>query len=182
MSGRGEHTAQRCEEIVRRAALEYTLIRASWFDQNFSEGALFDPVMAGVVAMPADGVREPLVDADDIADVAVAALTEDRHVGALYEVTGPRLMTFAEAVQEIAEAASREIAYQPVSLAQFHAALAHEAGPEMADLLTDLCREVLDGRNESLVDGVQCALGRPPRDFSVFVRSAAAAGLWRHVS
>lgn len=74
------------------------------------------------------------------------------------------------------------ISYQPVSLAQFHAALAHEAGPEIADLLTDLCREVFDGRNESLADGVQRALGRPPRDFSDFVRSAAAAGLWRPVS
>lgn len=180
LSGRGEHNAQRCEEIVRHAGLEYTLIRASWFAQNFSEGALLEPVMSGVVAMPADGVREPFVDADDIADVAVAALAEDRHVGELYEVTGPRLMTFAEAVQEIAEAADREIAYQPVSLAQFHAALAREAGPEMADLLTDLCREVFDGRNESIADGVQRALGRPPRDFSDFVRSAA--GLWRQVS
>lgn len=182
LSGRGEHNAQRCEAIVRHAGLEYTLIRASWFAQNFSEGALLDPVMSGMVALPIDGLREPFIDADDIADVAVAALTEDRHVGKLYEVTGPRLMTFAEAVREIAQATSREIAFQPVSFAQFHAALAHEAGPEMADLLTDLCREVFDGRNESLADGVQRALGRPPRDFSDFVRSAAAAGLWRQVS
>lgn len=179
LSGRGEHNAQRCEKIVRNAGLEYTLIRASWFAQNFSEGALFDPVMAGVVAMPADGVREPFIDADDIADVAVAALTEDRHVGELYEVTGPRLMTFAEAVKEIADAAGREIAYHPVSLAEFHTALTQDAGPEMADLLTDLCREVFDGRNESLTDGVQRALGRPPRDFADFVRTAAAAGVWR---
>jgi uncharacterized protein YbjT (DUF2867 family) len=182
LSGRGEHNAQRCEAIVRQAGLEYTLIRASWFAQNFSEGALLDPLMDGAVAMPVDGVREPFVDADDIADVAVAALTEDQHVGELYEVTGPRLMTFAEAVGKIANAAGREITYQPVSLEQFHAALAQEAGPEMADLLTDLCREVFDGRNESLTDGVQRALGRPPRDFSDFVRSAAASGVWRQAS
>jgi uncharacterized protein YbjT (DUF2867 family) len=182
LSGRGEHNAQRCEEIVRRAGLDYTLIRASWFAQNFSEGALLDPVMAGVVALPVDGVREPIIDADDIADVAVAALTEARHAGELYEVTGPRLMTFAEAVGEIAEAAGREIAYQPVSLEQFRAAMAQEAGPEIADLLTDLCREVFDGRNESLTDGVQRALGRPPRDFSDFVRAVAASGVWRQAS
>jgi uncharacterized protein YbjT (DUF2867 family) len=182
LSGRGEHNAQHCEEIVRNAGLQSTLIRASWFAQNFSEGALFDPVMAGMVAMPADGVREPFIDADDIADVAVAALTEDCHIGELYEVTGPRLMTFAEAVGEIAEAAGREITYHPVSLAEFHAALTQEAGPEMAELLTDLCREVFDGRNESLTDGVQRALGRSPRDFADFVRTAAGAGVWRLAS
>ncbi|MEJ2642047.1 MAG: NAD(P)H-binding protein [Desulfosarcinaceae bacterium] len=179
LSGRGEHNAQRCEEIVRHSGLEYTLIRSSWFAQNFSEGALLGPVLSGMVAMPADGIREPFIDADDIAGVAVAALTDGRHAGQLYEVTGPRLMTFAEAVQEIAGAAGREVAYQPITLDQFHTELTHEAGSEMADLLTDLCREVFDGRNESLGDGVQRALGRPPRDFADFVRSAAAAGVWR---
>jgi uncharacterized protein YbjT (DUF2867 family) len=170
---------QRREEIVRNSGLEYTLIRSSWFAQNFSEGALLDPVLAGVVAMPADGIREPFIDADDIADVAVAALTDDRHTGMLYEVTGPRLMTFTEAVHEIADAADREIAYHPITLEQFHTELTQEAGSEMADLLTALCREVFDGRNESLGDGVQRALGRPPRDFTDFVRSAAATGVWR---
>jgi uncharacterized protein YbjT (DUF2867 family) len=180
LSGRGEHNARRCEEIVERSGLAFTLIRASWFAQNFSEGALFDPVMAGMVAMPADGIREPFVDVDDIADVAVAALTDARHEGELYEVTGPRLMTFAEAVEEIAEATGREIAYQPVSLEQFQTAMAKEAGPEMAALLTELCREVFDGRNESLANGVQRALGRPPRDFSEFVQTNA--GVWRQAS
>jgi uncharacterized protein YbjT (DUF2867 family) len=178
LSGRGEHNAQRCEKIVRNSGLTYTLIRASWFAQNFSEGALFDPVMAGVVAMPANGVREPFVDADDIADVAVAALTQDRHIGQLYEVTGPRLMTFAEAVKEIAVASNREVTYQSITLEQFHAALTNEAGLEMAELLTELCREVFDGRNESISDGVQRALGRPPRDFADFARAAAAASVW----
>jgi hypothetical protein len=87
-------------------------------------------------------------------------------------------MTFSEAVKQIADAVGREVAYQPISLAQFHAALSQEAGPEMADLLTGLCREVFDGRNESLADGVQRALGRPPRDFADFVRSTAASGVW----
>ncbi len=179
LSGRGEPNAQRCEEIVRSSGLEYTIIRSSWFAQNFSEGALFDQVMAGVVAMPADNIREPFIDVEDIADVAVAALTDDHHSGKRYEVTGPSLMTFAEAVHEIANATGRELVYQPVTLEQFHTTLTHEAGIETAELLTDLCREVLDGRNESLGDGVQKALGRPPRDFANFARNAAATGVWK---
>ncbi|MCZ6664650.1 MAG: NAD(P)H-binding protein, partial [Gammaproteobacteria bacterium] len=81
LSGRGEEEAQRCEHIVQRADIEWTVVRASWFCQNFSEGAFLDMVLAGEIALPAGDVPEPFVDVDDIADVAVAALTEDGHAG-----------------------------------------------------------------------------------------------------
>ncbi len=178
LSGRGEVNAQRCENIVRACGVSFTLIRASWFSQNFNEGHLLEPVLDGVVALPAGEVREPFVDADDIADVAVAALTDDRHAGQLYELTGPRLLSFAEAAAEISKAAGRGIEYAAISLEQFRAALTETAGPEFANMLTDLCKEVLDGRNESLGDGVQKALGRAPRDFAGFCRAAAASGVW----
>ncbi len=178
LSGRGEVNAQRCENIVRACGVSFTLIRASWFSQNFNEGHLLEPVLDGVVALPAGEVREPFVDADDIADVAVAALTDDRHAGRLYELTGPRLLSFAEAAAEISKAAGRDIQYAAVSVEQFRAALTENAGSEFADMLTDLCKEVLDGRNESLGDGVQKALGRAPRDFADFCRAAAASGVW----
>ncbi|MEX3006903.1 NAD(P)H-binding protein [Hoeflea sp. TYP-13] len=178
LSGRGERNAEHCEDIVRGCGLDFTLIRASWFSQNFNEGHLLEPVLGGVVAMPAGSVREPFVDADDIADVAVAALTEDHHAGQLYEVTGPRLLTFEEAVSEISAAAGRRVEYAPISLEQFRAGMTEAAGPELANLLTDLCSEVFDGRNESLADGVQKALGREPRDFADFCRASAASGVW----
>lgn len=178
LSGRGEANALRCEQIVAESGLGYTLVRASWFAQNFNEGALLDPVLGGVVAMPAGQITEPFVDVDDIADVAVAALTDDRHDGQLYEVTGPRLMTFADAAAEMSRAASREIHYVPISFEDFHAAMTEDAGPEIADLLTTICREVFDGRNEYLGDGVKRALGRAPRDFADFCSTAAASGVW----
>lgn len=178
LSGRGEAHAQKCEQIVRNCGLEYTLVRCSWFAQNFSEGYLHDPVLDGVVALPAGDVREPIVDADDIADVAVAALTEDRHTGELYEVTGPRLLSFADTAAALSAAIGREVRYLPITLGQFHAALAGVGGELIADVFTEIARETLDGRNESLGDGVQRALGRQPRDFSDFCNDAAASGVW----
>lgn len=178
LSGRGEANAQRCEEIVRGCGLDFTLVRASWFDQNFTEGALLGPVLAGTVALPAGDVREPFVDVDDIADVAVAALTEDGHSGQLYEITGPRLLTFADAVAEISQAAGREVHYAAITPEEFHAALVEEVDAGYADMLTNLCREVFDGRNESLGDGVQRALGRQPRDFRDYCEAAAVSGAW----
>ena len=182
LSGRGESNARRSEDIVRDSGLDFTLVRASWFNQNFDEGQLLEPVLNGVVAMPAAMVREPFVDADDVAEVAVAALTDARHNGQLYEVTGPRLMTFADAVAEIAAASGHKVEYAPISLEAFRAGMTEAAGPELANLLTELCREVFDGRNESVADGVQRALGRAPRDFSDFSRAAAAAGAWQRAA
>jgi len=121
----------------------------------------------------------PFVDADDIADVAVAALTEDGHAGQLYELTGPRSLTLAHAAAEIAEATGREVRYVPVSLEE-HAAKAAEHGvpAEVIELLTYLLTEVVDGRNAATTDGVRRALGREPRDFRDYAREAAATGIW----
>jgi uncharacterized protein YbjT (DUF2867 family) len=178
LSGRGESNAERCEQIVRAGSRETTVLRASWFGQNFTEGHLLPAVLDGVIALPAGDVAEPFVDLDDLADVAVAALTEDRHADRLYELTGPRLLTFAEAAAEITEAAGHEVSYLPVTSEQFHAGLLPEVGPAYADLLTNLCQEVFDGRNASVADGVQQAIGRRPRDFAVLCAAAAASGVW----
>jgi uncharacterized protein YbjT (DUF2867 family) len=179
LSGRGEPEAQRCEQIVRESGTAWTLVRAAWFAQNFSESYLLEGILAGSVTLPAGDVGEPFVDADDIADVAVAALTEERHAGQLYEVTGPRLLTFAQAVAEIGRATGREIRYARVS-PQAYAAAMKEAGlpQDVVDLVTYLFTEVLDGRNQSIADGVARALGRPARDFADYARAAAAAGAW----
>ncbi len=179
LSGRGEDEAQRSEEVVRAAFPRATIVRSSWFDENFSEGFLVDAMLEGVVALPVGDVREPFVHADDLADVAVAALTEDRHAGQLYEVTGPRLMTFADAVTEIAAATGRELRFETVPMEAFAPELGRQGlSDDEAWLVGYLFSEVLDGRNESIADGVQRALGREPRDFSHYVRQTAAAGVW----
>ena len=130
------------------------------------------------MALPAGAVREPIVDVGDIADVAVAALTEDRHAGQLYELTGPRLLTFEQAAAELSCAMGREVHYQPITLDEFHRSMQQIGGQVVADVFTGICRETLDGRNAALGDGMQRALGRAPRDFADFCRAAAAAGAW----
>ncbi|HEX6229247.1 MAG TPA: NmrA family transcriptional regulator [Solirubrobacterales bacterium] len=179
LAGRGEPEAELAEQAVRDAGADLTVLRPAWFAQNFSEDYMLDYVLGGEVALPAGDTPEPFVDVDDIADVAVAVLTEDGHVGQTYELTGPRMLTFAEAVEEIATAAGREVRYLPISV-EDHAAHAVESGVpvEFVDLLTYVFSEVLDGRNAHLGDGVQRVLGREPRDFAEYARDAAATGIW----
>jgi nucleoside-diphosphate-sugar epimerase len=131
---------------------------------------------------PPGDIKEPIADVDDIADVAVAALTDDRHNGELYEITGPRLLTFAEAAAEISSAAGIPVRYMPITLEQFHAGMLEIGGPLIADVFTEICRETLDGHNAYLTDGVQRALGREPRDFADFCRDAAASGVWKQAA
>jgi uncharacterized protein YbjT (DUF2867 family) len=179
LSGRGEEEAERAERAVQEAGVDWTVVRSTWFSQNFSESYFLDSVLAGEVALPVDEVPEPFVDADDIADVAAAALTEDGHGGQVYELTGPRLLRFDEAVAEIAEASGRGIRYLPISVEEFAAALAAQGVPEdVVSLLSYLFTEVLDGRNAKLTEGVQRALGREPRDFRDYARRTAATGVW----
>jgi uncharacterized protein YbjT (DUF2867 family) len=180
LSGRGEEEAQRAERALQSSGIDWTVVRCSWFAQNFSEDYLLESVLAGAVALPAEDVPEPFVDVDDIADVAVAALTEVGHHGQVYEVTGPRLLTFAEAVAEIARAGGREIAFVPIPLEAFTGYLAEVGEPqEVIDILAYLFTEVLDGRNAHVTDGVFRALGRQPRDFADYAATAAENGAWK---
>ena len=180
LSGRGEEEALRAEQVLIRSGAEWTVVRAAWFMQNFSESFFLDGIRAGEVVFPADKVVEPFVDADDIADIVAKALSEKGHTGEIYEVTGPRLMTFAEATGEIARATGRDIRYVPVDLDAYVATMRDLGVPDdEIQLLEYLIGDVLDGRNESMTDGVQRALGRAPRDFADYARDAAATGVWR---
>jgi len=179
LSGRGEPEAQACERIIQQSGLEWTVVRSSWFFQNFSEGAFTEMVLAGRITLPAGDIPEPFVDVDDIAAVAVRALSEPGHAGQVYEVTGPRLMTFAEIAAELSQATGQAIEFIEVPHGGFMAeAKAAGAPRDVIWMLDYLFSTVLDGRNAHLTDGVRRALGREPRDFSDYARAAAASGVW----
>lgn len=179
LSGRGEDGARRAEEALKASGVPWTVVRASWFNQNFSENFLLQGVLTGEIALPAGDVKEPFVDADDIADVAVAALTEIGHRNRVYEVTGPRAITFAEAVAEIANATGRPIRYTKVPVDRFVDGLKQADLPDdVVNLLEELFSTVLDGRNANLAHGVEEALARRPRDFSDYVRHTVEQGTW----
>lgn len=182
LSGRGEHFASMGEEVIRNSGLGFTIVRSAWFAQNFSEGYLRDPILGGVLPMPGGDIAEPIIDIDDIADVVVAALTEDGHLGERYEVTGPRLMTFAQMADVLTATLGRPIQHLPITFEEFHANVAVSGDAFVADVFTTIARETLDGRNAHTADGVERALGRKPRDFAQFAQTAMTAGAWPSVA
>ncbi|WP_327318569.1 NmrA family NAD(P)-binding protein [Streptomyces sp. NBC_01235] len=182
LSSRGEERALPAEEALRASGADWTAVRAAWFAQNFSEGPLVEGLrQSGELVFPGGEVREPFVDLRDVADVVVKVLTEgDRYAGKTLEVTGPRLLTFREAVAEVGRAAGRELTYTPMPARQYGEQLAgFGVPPEEVAFLVELFESLLDGRNARLSDGVQEILGREPRDFTEFAREAAGTGVWK---
>ncbi len=179
LSGRGEAEAQACEQIIQQAGVEWTVVRSSWFMQNFSEGEFLGMVLDGAITLPAADVPEPFIDINDIADVVVAALTEDGHNGEIYEVTGPRMLTFTELASEISQATGREVQFVQIPKEAFAQGIAASGAPDdIAWLLNYLFETVLDGRNARVCDGVQRAVGREPADFADYAHRIAARGCW----
>ncbi|MFI6810007.1 NmrA family NAD(P)-binding protein [Streptomyces luteogriseus] len=182
LSARGEDQALPTEEALHASGADWTVVRAAWFAQNFSEGPLVAELReSGELVFPADEVREPFLDVRDIADVVVAALTSgERYVGRTLTLSGARLLTFGEAVAEIAGATGRPLTYRAVSTRDYGEALVgFGVPPEEVAGMTAIFDTLLDGRNAHLSDGVREVLGRAPRDFRDFVREEAAAGTWK---
>lgn len=182
LSGRGEEGAQRAEQVLKDSGIAWNIVRCSWFFQNFSESFMLDGILDGELVLPAGNTVEPFVDADDIADVVVATLTEDGHRNKLYELTGPRALSFAQCVQEISEALGRPVKYTTVPVDDYIDAIRKQGIPEdLQWLLRELFTIVFDGRNSKVMTGIEEALGRAPSDFNTYVQKTIASGVWNAV-
>ncbi len=180
LSGKGEREAELCEQVVIHSGIDFTIVRASWFNQNFSESFFLDPILEGHVALPQAQAKVPYVDTGDIADVAVAALLNDEHDGQIYQLTGPRLLTFEDVIKEISIATARHISFTSISLNAYTKMLEDFGVPaDYIWLINYLFTEVLgEEQNSFVTNDIEKILGRKPKDFSAYVQEAAATGVW----
>jgi len=180
LSGKGEREAELCEQVVIHSGLDYTIVRASWFNQNFSESFFLEPILEGFVALPQSEVKVPYVDTEDIADVAVVALLNEEHNGKIYQLTGPRLLTFKEAISEISEATNRSIVFTPITLPAYAKAMKEQGVPDdFVWLVEYLFSEVLGNpSNSEITNDIEIVLGRKPKDFSDYVKETTVTGVW----
>ncbi len=178
LSGRGEEGARRAEVRLQESDADWTVVRCGFFSQNFSE-TFPEPVRHGVLPLPTDDTADPFLDADDIADVVVASLLDDRHIGRLYELTGPRLLTLTDVATTLSAAIGREVTFMPMTKEAYAADISQQGFPgEVAQHIADVIALALDGRNAVVTEDVEKVLGRPARDFADYAHAAAAAGAW----
>lgn len=179
LSGRGEDGAVACEQLVQNSGLRWSIVRAGWFNQNFSEGGFLEMVQDGVIALPDLGVLEPFVDVNDIAEVAAEALVDPRHDSEIYEVTGPTGYRFSDLAAILSDAIGKPIRYQPITMDEFIKGMQDEQVPELyVELMRYLFELTATGCNSDVRDGVKRALNREPIDFQTYATRAAATGVW----
>jgi uncharacterized protein YbjT (DUF2867 family) len=173
------HPLKSAEQAVRGSGVEWTILRPTWFAQNFSEASWRPGVLSGTLRLPTGDGRTPFIDAEDIAEVAASALTEDRHHGQIYALTGPRAISFGEAADIIAKATGRTIRHLDVDPETYvDQQVAGGIPRDVARMLTGVLTAIRDGEGAALADGVERALGRSPRPFEDYVAETVAAGGW----
>lgn len=180
LSGKGEKEAELCEQVIINSGIDYTIVRASWFNQNFSESFFLPAILSGDVALPMAQAKVPYVDTDDIAAVVAKVLMEAEHNGQIYELTGPRLLTFQQVMEEIAVASGRSISFTPISLPAYISMLEDlRVEKDFIWLIQYLFTEVLlEPKNAMLSADIRKVLGRSPKDFRQFAKEQAALGTW----
>ncbi len=180
LSGKGEREAELCEQVVIHSGLDYTIVRASWFNQNFSENFILEPILDGFVALPQAEVKIPFVDADDIAEVAVKALLDNIHNGNIYQLTGSETLTFKEAIAMISKTINRPITFVPITVQEYGDGMRKANLPEdFVWLIEYLFTEVLGNpKNAEITNDIEKVLGRKPIRFEEYVANAAAADVW----
>lgn len=180
LSGKGEKEAERCEQVIIDSGVAHTIVRASWFNQNFSESFFLEPIQHGFVALPHADVEVPYVDAEDIAAVVVDALLYEEHNDQIYQLTGSRLLTFREIISKIARVTDRAIAFTPVTLPAYIKALEEQGVPaDYVWLINYLFSEVLaNPDNQVVTHDIEKVLGRKPIDFSEYLEKTATTGVW----
>jgi len=182
LSGKGEREAELCEQVIIHSGLDYTIIRASWFNQNFSESFLLDPILDGFVALPQAEVKIPFVDTNDIAQVAVKALLDEKHNGKIYQLTGPSALTFKQAINKIAEASNRNITFLPISVQEYGDGMRKAKLPEdFVWLVEYLFSEVLGNpKNSEVTNDVEKILKRKPISFEEYAEKTARLPVWKN--
>ena len=180
LSGRGEQETQHCENIVMQSQLDWSIVRASWFMQNFSEGFLAEAILSGHLVLPIIKAKEPFIDVDDIADVVTKIIADESHSNTLIELTGPELLSFEKIAQLISAAINRPIVFEEVATQQYTEMLrTYEIPDDFIALIKYLFTELMDGRNESLTNEVENILGRKAGSLESYISKVVDAGTWQ---
>lgn len=180
LSGKGETEAEACEKIVMDSGINYTIVRASWFNQNWSESFFLDPILSGEVALPMSDVLIPFVDVNDIAEVAATVLLDDSYNGDIVEVTGPELINFKDIITMIAKASNRSLNFHDITLQQYVEGMKQMQVPsDVVWLIEYLFSHVLTNpKNQLVVNDIERVLGRKAKSFLAYAEETAKTGIW----
>ena len=177
--GAGEDTPHgQGEAALKASGLGWTLLRPTFFAQNFATYSGDTIKRDGAFYYPAGDGRAAFVDARDIAVVAAQVLAEPAaHAGKSYELTGPAALSMEDVARVLSGVLGRPIRYVDPGEEGYRQALeANGLPPALAGMFTYLYAVVVkNGWAAGTSDDVAKVLGRAPTSFEQFARENVAA-------
>ncbi|MFE9683238.1 SDR family oxidoreductase [Streptomyces sp. NPDC006285] len=152
------------EDTLRESGLDWTVLRPGGFASNALWWA--ESVRTRqVVAAPFGDIGVPVIDPADIAAVAAACLSDERHTGGVYELTGPEVITPRQQAEAIAAALGSPVRFHELTREEAKAAMTRSMPAELADDTLDILGSPNPAELRVSPD-VQRVLGRAPRPFA----------------
>ena len=155
---------QTLENTLRESGLDWAILRPGGFASNalwWAESVRTQRL----VAAPFGDTGVPIIDPADIAEVAAACLLDDRHSGAVYELTGPEVITPRQQTEAIAAALGTPVRFHELTRAEAKAGMTQSMPAELADDTLDILSSPSPDELRISPD-VQRVLGRAPRTFA----------------
>ncbi|GAA1459895.1 NmrA family NAD(P)-binding protein [Williamsia maris] len=163
--------------LAEQLVPEWTVLRPSWFMQNFAgESALADGVRRGEIVTATGDGPVAFIDARDIAAVGVRALLDPTPYVGAHVLTGPQALTYTQAAEIITRVTGTPVTHRSVTVDELAAQhVEHGLPAEYAPILAGLDLDIRNGSENRVTDTVERVTGRAPRSFEDFVREYLAA-------
>lgn len=166
---------ERGEAAIRACGVPFTFVRPTGFMSNLLAWAR-SIKSEGIVRSSAGDGRRAFIHSDDIAAVAVEALTTREYEGTAIAITGPEALTFAEVAAKIGAAIGKQVTFQAISDEEARRRYGATGAPEAdTEAHVALWRAIREGRLASVTGNVERVLGRKPIGIDQWVRENAAA-------
>jgi uncharacterized protein YbjT (DUF2867 family) len=165
------------EREIRASGIAWTMLRPSFFMDNFINYYGVDPTGDSEVFLPNGDGKAAWIDPADVGEVAARVLGDDSHAGKVIDMTGPELLSTAEALAVMGSVFGHRYTYTDVPEQAARQAMEAKGMPLwMVDAFLELNALVRLGYAANLAHGVQDVLGRPPRTMREWAERLKAAG------
>ncbi|RDW58839.1 hypothetical protein BP6252_13315 [Coleophoma cylindrospora] len=170
----------RIGDYVRSVGVEWVILRSTWFMENLSEMQHVDSIRDENRIISAAGPGKlPFVSADDIAEVAYRALTDETSHNTTHLLLGPQLLSYDMVSEILSDALGRKISHEDITEAELAAGMCEAGLPEdYAIVLAQLDTAIREGAEARTNDVLPRLLGRPPILFEEYVKGCVSEGVW----
>jgi uncharacterized protein YbjT (DUF2867 family) len=163
------------EAAIRDSGVGFVFVQPSGFMDNLLNWAHAIKADRVVRCAAGDGAI-PFIHSDDIADVAIAAMTQPQFAGQSLPITGPQALSFADMTAKVGAAIGRELRFEPRSEDDERRAQAGWGSPQaVIEARLSIFRAIRDGRLAAVSDNVAKILDREPISFDRWAQQNAAA-------